>query len=86
MNRQQTWQKFINSVVVAGLEMWKPRVISKPGISQASSAGRSGCLQTGQCRRPVLFFLCEHSPRDSGQFVGQGHGNDVVAGTTCEFS
>src|ERR1019366_4611815 len=59
--------------------------ISKPGIGQASSAGQSGCLQTGQSRRVELFFLCEHGPSYSGQFVSQGHGNDVVVGTACEL-
>jgi len=44
--------------------------ISKPGFSQASSAGQSGCFQAGQGLRLVLFLLCEHRPSDSGQFVG----------------
>src|ERR1035437_6474858 len=44
--------------------------ISKPGFSQASSAGQSGSLQADQGLRSVLFLFCEYRPSDSGQFVG----------------
>lgn len=44
--------------------------ISKPGPSQASSAGQSSCLQANQRRRLVPLLFCEHRPGDLGQFVG----------------
>ncbi|MGA8273259.1 MAG: hypothetical protein WB919_16975 [Candidatus Sulfotelmatobacter sp.] len=58
--RQQTWQKIINSVVAAGLEMWIANAISKPGLSQASSAGPL-CW-----RWPSAGFVLASSPVDHG--------------------
>jgi len=52
--------------------------IPKPGFGQASSAGQSGRRCTGQYRGPICLLLCEHGPGDAGQFVGQGHGDDIV--------
>src|SRR5713226_3011071 len=37
--------------------------ISKPGLSQASSAGQLCCSCTDHDRWPIGFILSEHSPR-----------------------
>jgi hypothetical protein len=37
----------------------------KPGISHASSAGQSCCLQADQDWRSILFLICEDCPSDS---------------------
>jgi hypothetical protein len=46
------------------------QAISKPGFSQASSAGQSSCRRAGQHRRPIGLILCEHRPGYAGQLVG----------------
>src|ERR1035438_931088 len=54
------------------------KAISKPGSSQASSAGQSGSNVAGQNRGPIDFSLGKHCPSHPCQLVGQGHGDDVV--------
>jgi hypothetical protein len=43
--------------------------ISKPGLSQASSAGQSRCNCTDQNRWPIGFVLGEHSPGHVRQLI-----------------
>lgn len=63
-------------VVVAGLRMWESHTaISKPGFSQASSAG--------QGRWAIVFARGEHGPGHTCQLIGQRHTGDVVVGTRC---
>jgi hypothetical protein len=43
--------------------------ISKPGLSQASSASQSCCSGADQHGGPNCFILDEHGPRHAGQLV-----------------
>ena len=43
--------------------------ISKPGRSQASSAGQLCCSCTDQDRGPIGFILGEHGPGHAGQLI-----------------
>ena len=43
--------------------------ISKPGLSQASSAGQSRCRRSGQRRGPIGFILGEHGPGHTRQLI-----------------
>ncbi len=43
--------------------------ISKPGLSQASSAGQSCCSCSNQHWGPIGFILGEHSPGHAGQLI-----------------
>lgn len=43
--------------------------ISKPGVSQASSAGQSRWSCTDQDRWPICFVLGEHGPGDARQLI-----------------
>ena len=59
--------------------------ISKPGLSQAPSAGQSGCQAVGQHRRPIGFTLGQHGPGHARQLIGQRHADDVAVGARCEL-
>ena len=44
--------------------------ISKPGLSQASSAGQAFCSCAGQHWGPIGFIFSEHSPGHARQLIG----------------
>ena len=54
-NRQLSSRRWSVDVGIAN-------AISKPGLSQASSAGQSRGRRSGQHRGPIGFILCEHGP------------------------
>ena len=49
------------------VDMGIANAISKPGLSQALSAGQSGGSRTGQRRGPIGFILGEHGPGHARQ-------------------
>jgi len=86
--RQQTWQILFNSenqkqlAVVAGVRLWKSRSDFQAWRScQASIAHQLGSqILTTEQRGPVNFSFGQHCPCDTGKFVGQCHGYDILMG------
>jgi hypothetical protein len=67
--RQQTWQNHQLRSSRWSVDVGIANAISKPGLSQASSAGQSRCRRIGQHWRPIGFILGEHGPGHACQLI-----------------
>jgi hypothetical protein len=77
MVRQQTWQEIIIPSRSWAGDVGIAFAISKPGFSQASSAG--------QYRWPIDFTPGEHGPGYARQLICQRHASDVVVSARCKL-